>query len=368
MSGPVCPASHQDEFFAQLARTVIAEHVPFGGAFDLTEACNLSCLHCYATKGQRELPTALALRTIDEIAKQGCLCLLFSGGEPILHSEFERIYTHAKEAGLLLTVFTNGTTVSERIADLFKDLPPRSIEISVHGASQDIFEQMTAVDGSYLAFRKGLDLLASRGIQFHLKTILTVSNQHEIEDIRRLAKDMEAGFRLDPSIFPRINGDLSPIQLRLPPAEAVDMEFRDPDLGDKWLESLGMLTRGDPARLYTCNAGIASFHVDVEGRLLPCVMMPWISHDLHPEGFAVAWDSVAEQMARKVPPEEFICTDCEMKNLCGYCPAFQRLETGSETQRSDYLCLIGHERLKKINELRAMNGLGPANIISPIIG
>ena len=48
---------------------------------------------------------------------QGCLWLLLTGGEPFLRPDFLDIYTYAIRKGLLLTLFTNSTTLTPRIAD-----------------------------------------------------------------------------------------------------------------------------------------------------------------------------------------------------------------------------------------------------------
>ena len=40
----------------------------------------------------------------------GCLWLLITGGEPLIRPDFLDVYTHAKRKGLIITLFTNGTT------------------------------------------------------------------------------------------------------------------------------------------------------------------------------------------------------------------------------------------------------------------
>ena len=53
------------------------------------------------------------------MAEAGCLSLLLTGGEVLVRRDFPEIYLHALARGLRVTVFTNGTMVTDEIADLF---------------------------------------------------------------------------------------------------------------------------------------------------------------------------------------------------------------------------------------------------------
>ena len=58
-------------------------------------------------------------------------------------ADFAEVYTRAKERGTLVTVFTNATLVDEDIVRLFEDLPPQEVEVSLYGASEDVYERVT---------------------------------------------------------------------------------------------------------------------------------------------------------------------------------------------------------------------------------
>src|SRR5262249_61820625 len=118
--------------------------------------CNLDRVHgCVDEPGgsgevrARELPTARVLALIDEVAQAGCLRLLLTGGEVLVRPDFSEIYRHAIARGLRVTVFTNGTMVTEEIADLFDRHRPVSIEITLYGMTRETYERVTRVPGSY---------------------------------------------------------------------------------------------------------------------------------------------------------------------------------------------------------------------------
>src|SRR5210317_926730 len=100
------------------------KRIPLGGSIEVTQRCNNNCVHCYnnlAAGDQdargKELTFDEHCRIIDEIAGFGCLWLLFTGGEIFLRKDFLDIYTYAKQKGLIISLFTNGTLVTPEIAD-----------------------------------------------------------------------------------------------------------------------------------------------------------------------------------------------------------------------------------------------------------
>ena len=71
-----------------------------------------------------ELSTEEHYRLLDQLADAGCLWLLFTGGEIFARRDFLDIYTYAKQKGFLITLFTNGTLITPRIADDARRVAP----------------------------------------------------------------------------------------------------------------------------------------------------------------------------------------------------------------------------------------------------
>jgi MoaA/NifB/PqqE/SkfB family radical SAM enzyme len=86
---------------------------------------------------------------IDDITDAGCLYFLITGGEPLLREDFPTIYQHAKENGLIITIFTNGTLINDKIIALFNEFPPHEVEVSIYGATASVYEKITQVAGSF---------------------------------------------------------------------------------------------------------------------------------------------------------------------------------------------------------------------------
>jgi len=342
------------DYLRRLSSRLSIEHSPTYGSMALTNRCNVRCHHCYARPATSngdaqtgEMDTATHLRILDEITREGCLFLLLTGGEPLLRPDFSEIYTRAKKNGLIVTVFTNGTLVDDRIMALFSDLPPRRVEISIYGATAATHDGITGVIGSFLLARRAADRLVSIGLQVTLKTVLMTRNLTEFDDMKSVASEHGATFRYDPLIFPRMNGDRAPLALRLSPEEIVNLDFSDPEKVRSW-QNYEASHRDMPVtnRLYCCGAGVTCFWIDPYGNLSPCVMARRIIVNIADGAFAPAWKNIVFQMKRTVESDQFACVTCNKKALCGYCPGFLEVETGSETKPSDFLCSIGRLRLQ----------------------
>ena len=129
------------EFGARLVRQGGSARVPLSGSMEITFKCNLRCVHCYIPdySGRGEMTTDEITRILSEAADEGCVWMLLTGGEVLCRADFDEIYRHAKRQGFLLTLFSNGTLVDERVADLLAEYPPLGIEFTLYGLSDETY-------------------------------------------------------------------------------------------------------------------------------------------------------------------------------------------------------------------------------------
>lgn len=350
------PLTEEQEFMLRFNRKVGRERVPLCGTLDLTHRCNLNCVHCYLGPhaGQdalrpEELSTEQVNGIIDQVTAAGCLTLLLTGGEPLLRSDFCAVYQHARECGLLVSVFTNGTLVTDRAADLMAAMPPQVVEVTVYGSTARTYERITGVPGSFERCMLGIRRLVQRGVKVNLKTVLMTLNQDEFDSIKGLASGLGLGFRSDAALFPRFDGDRGPLALRVSPETVVHKDLADEKTVAEWREYFER--RKDlPATeyLYNCGAGLTNFHVDPYGRLHPCVMSRSVEYDLICGSFIDGWDGIISGIRERRASPSYQCNRCQKRMLCSLCPSFCRAEYGDEEIRSDYLCAIGNLRYQAI--------------------
>jgi MoaA/NifB/PqqE/SkfB family radical SAM enzyme len=315
---------------------------------DLTYRCNLACVHCYAGPGKRragEMSAALALRILAEISDAGCLFLLLTGGEPLIRRDFARIYRAAVERGMLVTLFTNATRVTGETIALLKDLPPRSVEVTIYGSRPETHDAVTGVAGSFDRCIRGVTAMRRAGVRLRLKTILMTLNTHDARNMRALADDMGVPFRMDACLFPKRDGDASPLRFRVAPETAVAEELADAATRDEWTAYYRRVKGVPPTdALYECGCGISSFHVDAFGNLMPCLMARSVRFDLRSGCFRDGWQNVIPGIRNIQAGRGYPCGVCERKGVCSACPGFFEMENGDGRQPSRYVCEVGTAR------------------------
>ena len=347
------------EHMAAFTRRAIDAHVPLNGAFDLTYRCGLRCVHCYCGHlvAQRpadaaEMPTATALRLLGEAADAGCMFLLLSGGDPLLHAGFARIYVEARRLGMVVSVFTNATLVTDEVADLLAEYPPRCVDVSVYGASAEVFDRVTGVPGSYRRAWRGIERLLARGVRVSLKTMILRDNLHEVALMERRAEELGLSFRLDPLVTPRLDGDLAPLRQRVEPEAAVALEYasrkRAEDLAAYEAREVAL---PPTARQYRCGAGVITFNLDPQGVLRPCLLSREHAFDAAAAGFQAAWRAASAAVADPRLPGDPECASCPHVHVCGYCAGLFALETGSAGRHNGYNCGLGVYRSAIISRL-----------------
>jgi len=322
------------------------ERIPLTGHLELTRCCNLRCPHCYLGKQDvhqanraLECESDTVKAAITEWAEAGCLHLVITGGEPLLRPDFADIYQHAAEQGLFVTVFTNATLVTDRILERFREFPPRSVEVSLYGATPETYEAVTGISGSHQRAWQGIRRLHDNGIRIFLKTMLLTTNQHELGAMAEQAKSLGCKFRYDAAIIPCIaDQDPSPMQLRVSPETALQWDLSFPDRRRAWAESVKRYReRPVSDSVYSCGAGLTAFFVDAFGGLSPCLMTP---HHRSPErgrSFHEVWRDELGRIRDRKRTRQGGCLTGEQRGLCGHCPAANYLETGDEETDSEYM-------------------------------
>lgn len=337
-------------------------------SFDIaiTARCNNNCRHCYinlpATDSRakgKEPDLEKIKRIVDEAVSLGALWCLVSGGEPLLRDDFCDIYRYLKQKGLLISVFTNATLVTEQHVRLFKKYPPRNIEVSVYGSTQETYERVTRTPGSFAAFENGLKLLLKSGLAVRLKAMALRSNVHEMPQIASFCRKKSCDdFRFDPFLHLRLDGDLQKnitiAAERLSVPEIILLERSDPKR--LWAlkkecgrpASTGFLDTA-PNQLFHCGAGIGNFSLSHNGLFSLCsaLLHPDCVYNLDKGSLKDAFDHfVPSVRGRPVPQGSFMekCNQCSIINLCMGCPAHVYLETGQLDTPVSYFCELAHAR------------------------
>jgi radical SAM protein with 4Fe4S-binding SPASM domain len=356
------PQLRYGEFSQWIQKKAISGRIPIQGNVEVTARCNLNCKHCYINVPAhdksalaRELSSQQWYGIMGQLVDEGCLWLLLTGGEPFLRPDFFDIYTYAKQKGLLVTIFSNGTLITPPIADYLADWRPFSIEITLYGYTRETYEQVTGVPGSYDRCMRGIRLLIERDLPLKLKTMAFLINKHEIGEMKRFAEEeLGVEFKFDAMINPRIDYSKKPLRLRLTPEEVVQLDLKDPKRMAEWkrfAEQFIGLAHSPECwnEAYHCGAGLNSFAIDPYGRLSACLLSFFESYDLRKGSFKEGWGTFLLNVRKKEINHLTKCTACELKALCGMCPANAELENQDSETPVDFLCQVAHLRARVLD-------------------
>ncbi|HUP62038.1 MAG TPA: radical SAM protein [Thermoanaerobaculia bacterium] len=354
------------DFSREMYSEVHALRIPANVTIELTNRCPLECAHCYnnlpmsdAKARRTELTTEEHIRVLDELAELGCLWLLFSGGEILARSDFFEIYRHAISKGFLVTLFTNGTLITERVANALAALPPFMIEITLYGRTKDTYESLTGIPGSFERCLRGIHLLMERKLPLKLKTVAVTINKHEVWAMKRFSEELGLEFKFDPMINPRIDCSNSPLAVRLTPAEIVALDLEDPKRVADWRRLAtsfepAELLEGEQPQLYDCGGGVDSFALDPYGNMTICVLSHVDKYNIRNGGVREGWQQFLLGVRQKPAKRVNKCTRCILNALCGSCPAQNELDNGDPESPVDFLCRTAHLRAEVFGvEVRA---------------
>ena len=343
------------DFSALIHQEVNGNRIPVNGTIEITHRCPLTCAHCYNNlpmgdqdARKRELTFEEHCGIIDELADLGCLWMLYTGGEIFARRDFLDIYTHAKKRGLLVTLFTNGTLITEAIADYLVEWPPFSIEITLYGATRETYEALTGIPGSFDRCMRGIELLIARKLPLSLKTVALSITRHELGMMQEMADRFGVDFKYDAMINPRIDCSSSPLAVRLTPPEIVSLDLQDEERCGEWRKLATSFAPVPPepgeAQLYDCGGGINSFAIDPYGDMTICVLSKQDHFNVRGGKVSEAWWSFLTKVREKPATRLTKCTSCQLKSMCGICPANGELENGDPEAPVDFLCRLAHLR------------------------
>ncbi|MBN1871706.1 MAG: radical SAM protein [Candidatus Omnitrophica bacterium] len=333
-----------------------SESIPFGGKIELTHGCNLKCKHCFIPQKNNipELKTSDFIRLIDEIHAAGTFSLCFTGGEPFLREDFLDIYSYARRKGFFISIFTNATLITGAVAKELCALPPQNIEVTLNGITEDIYEGVTGVKGSFKKAMEAIYIMRDKRLPVTVKANGMKINRSQILEIKKFSERVlgKSRFRCDLVIYPGLNGSKEPLSLRLSEEEIMDILYKNEDMRSSfvnifcnaehspWLE-------GD--FLFLC--GLNTFQIDPWGRLRICPFLKDSYEDLAETGFLEGFRRLRANLRSLKFETDSRCRGCELARNCLQCPGRALAEGGSMEKPVEFFCSLAHKHAEKVKEL-----------------
>jgi MoaA/NifB/PqqE/SkfB family radical SAM enzyme len=169
---------------------------PLYVAWQITNECNLACLHCIEESGpgkafRDELDDKQVFDVIDQMMDHEVPYLSFSGGEPMLHARFFEMVERVCARGGQLKIETNGHYLSPENCERLHRLGVKAVQVSLDGASASTFGRMR-VRGEFDRTIAGVRNLRAAGVPIEVNFSPASFNIHEAGAIVDLAYELGA--------------------------------------------------------------------------------------------------------------------------------------------------------------------------------
>jgi radical SAM protein with 4Fe4S-binding SPASM domain len=317
----------------------------------LTNACNLSCTHCYRATGTDALAKRDVLRAVDAVAARA---VNFGTGENGLHPEFADTVRELAARGIAVTMTTNGFSAEvlpDDVLALFRD-----VEFSIDFPDEASHDAARG-PGNWALIERQMARCEGLGVPTTIATVLMSTNHRALPDLARLAGSRGAMLRVN--VYQAVRGDaLRPSYAQFW-AAWVDL-FRVADLvtcGEPILRAVLGVPHTPGA-----GCGVETVRITPRGAVIPCVYggdAPLGLSDLERLGGRVV-DEPSFRSLRLVPTA---CAPCVHVEACGGgCASRRALKGGLD--RPDEYCPIARGDTLRIEALVASLGRAMAKASS----
>ena len=319
--------------------------------WELTYACNLSCVHCLSSSGRRdpdELTTAEAKAVIDEMAAMQIFYVNIGGGEPLLRPDFFELVDHAVASGVGVKFSTNGSRLTPEKAERLAATDYVDVQISIDGADAATNDAVRG-EGTFATAMTAMENLQAAGFgEFKISVVMTRHNIPQLDAFQAIADRFGAQLRLT-RLRPSGRGadswhELHPTATQQRELYAWLLDRPSTLTGDSFFHLSAL---GDPLEgLTLCGAGRVVCLIDPVGDVYAC---PFIIHDEFKAGnvrdaggFTGVWRESEVFAALREPQSPGACASCGSYDACqGGCMA-AKFFTGLPLDGPDPECVLGN--------------------------
>ena len=320
--------------------------------WELTYACNLSCVHCLSSSGRRdprELSTAECKAVIDTLERMQVFYVNIGGGEPTVRPDFWELVDYATAHHVGVKFSTNGVKIDPGAARMLAASDYVDVQISLDGATAEVNDAVRG-PGSYATAMRAMRNLADAGFKgFKLSVVMTRQNIGQLDEFKAIADRFGAQLRITRL---RPSGRGADVWQDLHPLPSQQRELYD------WLvahgedvltgDSFFHLSAYGPALpgLNLCGAGRVVCLIDPVGDVYAC---PFAIHESFlagnvrdAGGFESVWRESALFRQLREPGDGGACRSCGHYDSCrGGCMA-AKFFTGLPLDGPDPECVQGY--------------------------
>ncbi|HOK40426.1 MAG TPA: radical SAM protein [bacterium] len=331
----------------EIIKKYFANCLPYEVIIELTEDCNLSCVHCNRVKGKKFISIDEYKFILNELKKLGTYRVFFTGGEPTINPDFLDIIDLTIKEKFFFSIQTNGTNITN---ELIKKLKPTkffsSMQISLYGSNEKIYRKVTQQKNFFKKVINNIEKCKNAGFKIILKSLISKLNYDDIENLEKLGKKFNVFHKFDFTIFPRDDGNLDYQNLRVSFDDLIKYQLRLYSNYTKE-EIIKSLKSNRHLKKYLntniCNAGITKMCITANGELLSCNAFRKSFGNIFKYGLINLWKNSDElNQLRKLKLKNFKkCVNCNLLKYCNSkCIGLFYAENNSIFIPSEFRCTL----------------------------
>lgn len=282
---------------------------PLFAVWNFTNRCNLACQHCYQDAAGRGLANELTLQekldVVDQAGAAYMAMIAFAGGEPTISPHLLPVLERCQQYGIHVSLATNGTTMTPRLAGQLAERGVKYVEISLDSVDSQRHDRFRGQAGMWQRTVEGMKaVVKTDGLRLGVAMCVHQGNFAEVERMIQFACDIGAGCFAHFNFIPvgrglnMTGGDLTPRQResllltlnRWMQSGKIGVLSTAPQLGRVCLthapmdtgriatshagSSSGWKTRVVAKYLGGCGAGRTYVCIEPAGDVTPCVYLP----------------------------------------------------------------------------------------------
>lgn len=159
---------------------------------ELTDDCNLKCVHCYRTNSRGKYIDYDSLKSLLHILSTETVCSVeFTGGEPTLHPNFLEIMEFAVQRFWLVGILTNAVELTDEVLEKLSAYRDRVFwSISLDSHDENYHDRFRGRKGAWIQTVNNIKKIVSQGYFVRISMCVTHENIPHIKSVAELCSKM----------------------------------------------------------------------------------------------------------------------------------------------------------------------------------
>lgn len=347
---------------AELHEYFEAHPTPFSLHLDLTSRCTEKCVHCYVPRDRHfTMEADVALKVIDQFCEMGGLSITLSGGECMLHPDFQRLLAYAREKDLTVSVLSNLTLCDEDMSHFLATQNLSLVQTSLYSMDAAVHDAITQLPGSFAKTKAAIERLHALDVPVQISCPTMKGNYKGYQAVLEYGASLKCKAYTDFIMMARSDHTTDNLANRLSldetrevittiaehdPSFAAEIPHYDP------AQKMGAEEWGE---LPMCGVGIDAICLNADGNYYPCSgFQDYPLGNCHKQTLREVWEKspailYLRGLRKKDIPQ---CIECPDQTFCATCLVRNFNETGDMLKVSDHFCNVARINREIVEEFK----------------